>query len=102
MPPGPSELKIAVNHPLRRQILRAYLERSLTSASAAELAEVTDQRPATVAYHLRTLVGCQLLRPVAEGDGDGGGAAHFRWALDVETDWLRLVLDLWTQSDPAG
>jgi DNA-binding transcriptional ArsR family regulator len=103
MPPGSSELKIAVNHPLRRQILRVYVDRSLESASAAELAQLTDQQLAKLAYHLRTLVGCGLLRPVGEGEGNGaGGGAETRWALDVEGDWLRLMLDLWAQSDLTG
>ncbi|HET7121119.1 MAG TPA: hypothetical protein VFI17_07705 [Solirubrobacterales bacterium] len=102
MPPGSSELKTAINHPLRRRILRAYLDRSLSSASAVEMAYLIDEQLATVAYHLKTLGGCQILRPVGVGTGNGNAPGHPRWALDVEEDWLRLMLDLWAQSDPLG
>lgn len=102
MPPGPSELKTAVSHPLRRQILRVYLERSPRPASALELARATDQQLARVTYHLRTLVDCGFLRAVDGWEANGAGAEHHRWVLDVESDWLLLMLDLWAQSDLTG
>lgn len=103
MPPGPSELITAVNHPLRRRILRTYLDRSLTQASAAELAEAMNERPAKVSYHLNTLVRCAMLRPLSgeNGTGHGGAEPLYGWALGEEGKWLRLVIDFWAQSDPS-
>jgi DNA-binding transcriptional ArsR family regulator len=106
MPPGTSDLISAVSHPLRRRILRIYLDESLPQASLGELARVTEEPVARVAYHLKTLAGCGLLRLVHGRDGeDGEGDGEdppYSWALDVEPDWLGIVLDFWAQSDLAG
>jgi hypothetical protein len=91
MPPSSSDLISAVRHPL----LRVYLDDSLERASTSELASAVDQRLGPVAYHLKTLVRCAVLRPVR---GDGGGGIYV-WALDVEPDWLRLILDVWAESE---
>ena len=117
MPPDASKLMTAVGHPLRRQILRVYLDESLQCASAGEMARATDEPIARVAYHLKTLAGCDVLRLVHGHDGsgaersddsDGEGAEDggrevlpHAWALDVEGGWLRLMLDFWAQSDLA-
>jgi DNA-binding transcriptional ArsR family regulator len=95
MPPTASELISAVNHPLRRRILFAYLDRSVECASAKELAEATDQRVGQVAYHLKTLARGGLLRPVRQGDRSQVSGEAYGWALDVEAEWLRLVLAVW-------
>jgi DNA-binding transcriptional ArsR family regulator len=89
MPPSSSELISAVGHPLRRQILLAYLDGPLERASASELAEAMDHRVGQVAYHLKALAKSEILRPVG----------HYGWALDVEAVWLRLVLEVWAEAD---
>ncbi|HEV2727700.1 MAG TPA: helix-turn-helix domain-containing protein [Solirubrobacterales bacterium] len=96
MPPTSSELISAVSHPLRRRILFAYVEGAVECPSARELAEAMDQRVGRVAYHLKTLAKGDILRPVQAG---GGGEAHYGWTLGVEAEWLRLVLDVWAESD---
>lgn len=92
MPPTASELIQAVNHPLRRRILYAYLG-SVECASARELAVATDQRVGQVAYHLKTLAKGDILRPAGDDYG---------WALGVEAEWLRLVLEVWAEADVSG
>lgn len=99
MPPTASELIQAVNHPLRRRILFAYLEESVECASATELAAATDQRVGQVAYHLKTLAKGDILRPVPQGQSPGGG---YGWTLGVEAEWLRLVLAVWAEADVSG
>lgn len=99
MPPSSSELISAVGHPLRRQILAAYLDGSLAGASARELAKALDQRVAQVAYHLKTLAQSEILRPVQGRDGKEPHEAHYGWALDVEEDWLRLIMEIWGEAD---
>lgn len=97
MPPSSSELISAVGHPLRRQILNAYLDGALGVASAQELASALDQRVARVAYHLKALTKAGVLRPVY--DQDWKRAQEARYALDVEAVWLRLLLEVWAEAD---
>ncbi len=68
-------------------------------ASAAELATAMDQRVGSVAYHLKTLAKGEILQPVQSGRGR---EAHYGWILGVEADWLRLVLEVWAESDVSG
>ena len=98
MPPSSSELISAIGHPLRRQILRAYLGGPHEGASASELAEALDQRVGRVAYHLTTLAKSEILRPVQRA---GGGALDGQrgWALDVDAVWLQLMLEVADQAD---
>jgi len=91
MPPDPSKLISAVNHPLRRRILSAYLDGSVERPSAEEVAAVLEQRVGQVDYHLKTLAQGEILRPVPGG-----------WALGVEPDWLRVVLAIWAEAAVAG
>src|SRR3954452_24310718 len=99
MPPSSSELLSAVGHPLRRRILGAYLDRSLEGASARELAKALDQRVGQVAYHLKTLAKSDILRPVHGRDGKEPHEAHYGWALGVEEEWLRLILEVCGEAD---
>ncbi|HEV2790227.1 MAG TPA: helix-turn-helix domain-containing protein [Solirubrobacterales bacterium] len=88
----------AVCHPLRRRILRAYLDESLECASAGELAKAMDQGVGQVSYHLKTLARCDVLRLVRSETAREGEGASYGWALDVEADWLRVLLDFWSES----
>lgn len=101
MPPSSSELISAVGHPLRRQILNAYLDGVVDCASAAQLAEALDQRVGQVAYHLKTLAKSDILRPVQTGQSREA-QADCGWTLGVEEEWLRVVLAVWAQSELSG
>jgi DNA-binding transcriptional ArsR family regulator len=92
MPPTAAKLINAVNHPLRRRILFAFLDGSVECASAAEVAAVLDQRVGQVSYHLKTLAQGEVLRPVQ----------NYGWALGVEPEWLRVVLEVWAEAEVAG
>jgi DNA-binding transcriptional ArsR family regulator len=102
MPPTSAELISAVRHPLRRRILNAYVDGSVECASAKELAQVLDRRVGQVAYHLKTLARGEILRPVPSGDGQAAQGAPYGWTLGVEPEWLRLVLEVWTEADVSG
>ncbi|HEU5252079.1 MAG TPA: helix-turn-helix domain-containing protein [Solirubrobacterales bacterium] len=95
MPPEASQLISAVNHPLRRRILRAFVDGSVGCASADEVAELLDERVGQVAYHLKTLARGEILRPVELGARRG-------WDLGVEPEWLRVVLEIWVEAEVAG
>jgi DNA-binding transcriptional ArsR family regulator len=101
MPPSSSELISAVGHPLRRRILGAFLDGSLECATARDLAKALDQRVGQVAYHLKTLAKTEILRPVQRRERQQAEEAHC-WALDVEAEWLRLVLEVWVEADLAN
>jgi DNA-binding transcriptional ArsR family regulator len=95
MPPEASQLISAVNHPLRRRILRAFVDGSVARASADEVAELLDERVGQVAYHLKTLARGEILLPVDLGPRRG-------WDLGVEPEWLRVVLEIWVEAEVAG
>jgi DNA-binding transcriptional ArsR family regulator len=91
----------AVGHPLRRRILSAYLDDPLECTSARELAKALDQRVGQVAYHLKTLAKSEILRPVQRRERQEAKEDHC-WALDIEAEWLRLVLEVWVEADLAN
>ena len=99
MPPSSSELISALGHPLRRRILLAYLDGSIEVASARDLAETLDQRVGQVAYHLKTLATCDILRPVQGRDRKRAHEAYYGWALGIEVVWLRLLLEACGEAD---
>lgn len=99
MPPTASELISAVSHPLRRQILLAYLEGSVECPTASELAATIDRRASLVAYHLKTLAKGGIVRPAQGGEGRQAEGALYGWALGIDREWLRLMLEVWAESD---
>lgn len=85
---GTDDTLTALNHPLRRRILRALDGRPETSP--AELAETLAMPLGTVAYHVKILARCGTLelvrtRPVR------GAVQHFYRAV-AQPDWARTVL----------
>lgn len=102
MPPTSSELISAVSHPLRRQILLAYVDGSVECASASELAQAMDRRVGQVAYHLKTLARGDILRPVPGAERQEAPGTPYGWTLGVEPEWLRLVLAVWVEADVSG
>jgi len=84
---------------LRRRILSAYLDGGFASATAGQLAEEMNQAVGKVAYHLKTLSRCDLLSPEEEY---AGPAPLYGFSPEVEPEWLRLVLELFAESDVRG
>lgn len=99
MPPSSSELISAVGHPLRRRILLGYLEGPFKQATASEIAETFSQRVGEVAYHLKTLVKSDILQPLQGEEWRRAQPTRYGLAQDVEPEWLRLVLEVWTEVD---
>lgn len=79
----------ALAHPLRLRILRLCLDESLTNR---ELAERLGEQPATVLYHVRTLVRTGFLRREEERRGRRGArevpyrSTKKSWTLSFEPD----------------
>jgi DNA-binding transcriptional ArsR family regulator len=98
-----ADLIDAVSHPTRRRILQLLVDEAGHCSSAEELAVALDQPVARVGYHLKTLARCEVLRLSRVGDGRAAGEPPRRgWTLDVEPDWLRLVLAIWLEARSAG
>ena len=79
----------ALAHPLRLRILRLCLDEALTNR---ELADRLNEQPATVLYHVRTLVLTGFLRREVERRGRRGArevpyrSTRKSWALSFEPD----------------
>ncbi|MBW3612340.1 MAG: helix-turn-helix domain-containing protein [Chloroflexi bacterium] len=79
----------ALAHPLRLRILRLCLDEALTNR---ELAERLGEQPATVLYHVRTLVRTDFLRREEERRGRRGSreipyrSTKKSWSLSFEAD----------------
>jgi DNA-binding transcriptional ArsR family regulator len=99
MAPSSSELISALGHPLRRRILLAYLDEPMARASAGEIAEAFDERVGEVAYHLKTLVKTEILRPLHDDGWKRAQQTRYRLAGDVEVVWLRLALEVWAETE---
>jgi DNA-binding transcriptional ArsR family regulator len=100
MPPSSSALINAVSHPTRRRILQTLVADSDRWVSADEIATMLDQPLSRVSYHLKALARCEVLR-LSPRDDRGGAPQPYGWSLDVEADWMRVVLDVWVESRPA-
>jgi DNA-binding transcriptional ArsR family regulator len=81
----------ALAHPLRLRILRLCLDDALTNR---ELADRLEEQPATVLYHVRTLVRTGFLRREDERRGRRGArevpyrSTRKSWALSFEPDMV--------------
>jgi DNA-binding transcriptional ArsR family regulator len=79
----------ALSHPLRLRIIRLCLDQPLTNR---ELADRLGEQPATVLYHVRTLVKTGFMVPEAERRGRRGAreipyrATRKSWTLSFEPD----------------
>src|ERR1044072_870735 len=83
-----AELVTALNHPLRRQLLKLYLEED-AALSPKELAELTGEKLPTISYHVRVLADRNAIE-LAEEEPVRGSVAHFYrvTALTKSTPWV--------------
>jgi DNA-binding transcriptional ArsR family regulator len=98
MVPSSSDLISAVSNPTRRQILHLLIADSGSCASAGELAAALGQPVAKIAYHLRSMGRGEILRLNQGIAGGKGGKPHYGWSLGIDPEWLRAVLDVWSDS----
>jgi DNA-binding transcriptional ArsR family regulator len=98
MVPSSSELISAVSHPTRRQILHLFVADSYSCASAGELAAALGQPVAKIDYHLRSLARGEIVRLNQDIVRGKGGKPHYGWSLGIDPEWLRAVLDVWSDS----
>lgn len=85
----------ALNHELRRRILRLMSDGRRTSPR--ELADELDEQLSTTAYHVRILAGCRAIRPAGYKQVRGARQNFYRWSL--KSKGAREMLDEYEDSD---
>jgi DNA-binding transcriptional ArsR family regulator len=95
LPEDPNDALLnALHHPLRRSLLRRYVE-AKELLSPKELALLTKQPLSSVSYHVRKLVEAGAVEIVAE-EQVRGAVQHFYEATPLvkETPWVLATLGL--------
>jgi DNA-binding transcriptional ArsR family regulator len=94
------DLLTALGHPMRRRILREMAQ--VEESSPRDLAETLSEPLSNVAYHVRVLTECDVLRLIGTRPVRGS-TQHFYRAI-VEPEWARsaLGLDVTEASNGAG
>lgn len=95
LPDDPNDALLkALRHPLRRLLLRCYVE-AAKMLSPKELALVTRQPLSSVSYHVRQLAAAGAVE-IAEEAPVRGSVQHFyvASALVKETPWVLATLGL--------
>jgi DNA-binding transcriptional ArsR family regulator len=84
----------ALNHPLRRQLLKLYLEKDVP-LGPKELASLTGEKLPTISYHVRVLADKNTIE-LTEEEPVRGSVAHFYepTSLTKKTSWVLESLDL--------
>ncbi len=89
------DLIAAINHPVRRRILRAFDGKE--AISPVELAERLDVALTTVSYHVRILAGYRALKLVRTKPARGA-VEHFYRSM-VEAEWALVALQASKRAD---
>lgn len=101
MNPDPAELFAALNHVLRRRILRIFDADDRKLESPSKFARTLDVPLSKVNYHISVLARAGAVE-LAE-TRIGRGAEHFyRLTLYGWTDWVYVALDACRESDGDG
>jgi DNA-binding transcriptional ArsR family regulator len=89
----------ALNHPLRRHILRILGETEI--ASATEIARQAELRLGNVAYHVKVLADLEVLELVHQRKVRGAFEKFYRSVtVNGDGNWVALVLERTRRSDP--
>jgi DNA-binding transcriptional ArsR family regulator len=99
--PDAAQWVAALNHPLRRSILRILGQQEL--ASATEVAKRTNTRLGNVAYHVKVLNELEVVELVRRRQVRGAFEKFYRSAeIKGKVDWVQVVLERTRESDPSS
>lgn len=99
MTPDAAQWIAALNHPLRRHILRILGETEI--ASATEIARQKELRLGNVAYHVKVLADLEVLELVHRRKVRGAFEKFYRSvAANGDGTWVAVVLESTRKSDP--
>lgn len=102
MPPDTPELIAALNHPLRRRILRAYLGGRFQTASSTRLADEMGMPLGNVAYHVKTLARLGVLELVRREKVRGAEERFYAVSLGDQSGCIRGILEACREADDAA
>jgi DNA-binding transcriptional ArsR family regulator len=90
--PDAAQWLAALNHPLRRSILRILGETEV--ASATDIARVTGLRLGNVAYHVKVLTELEVLELVRRRQARGAFEKFYRSApIGGQAEWVGVALE---------
>jgi DNA-binding transcriptional ArsR family regulator len=93
-----AQLIMALNHPLRRQILRIF--RQEEEASATALCQRFEMPLSNISYHVKVLAELKVLRLAHTRKVRGAKERFYRVTLDnTQGEWVRTVLEDTSDSD---
>ncbi len=99
--PDAAQWVAALNHPLRRSILRILGQQEL--ASATEVAKRTNTRLGNVAYHIKVLNELEVVELVRRRQVRGAFEKFYRSAeIKGKVDWVQVVLERTRESDSSS
>ena len=104
MPPDTPELIAALNHPLRRRILRSFLDGRFQTASSTQLAAIVEMPLGNVAYHVKTLARLGVLELARTEKVRGAEERFYMVRLADQVECVRGIIEACRQSDepPVG
>ena len=88
----------ALNHTLRRRILRAFENRD-EQVGTAQLAQTLRAPISEVSYHIAFLVRSGALEPGGTENARGASKRLYQLTPDGKAEWVRGVLDASRDSD---
>jgi DNA-binding transcriptional ArsR family regulator len=100
MTPDTAALITALNHPLRRKILRVLA--SGEAASATDLSELLEIRLGNIAYHMKVLTELKILWLSGTQQVRGAQERFYRSVLNSKPEWARTALDQTRTQDERG
>ncbi len=98
--PDTAALITALNHPLRRRILRVLA--SGESASATDLSELLNVRLGNIAYHMKVLNELKVLWLSGTQQVRGAQERFYRSVLDGKPAWAKAALEQTRGGDEPG
>jgi predicted transcriptional regulator len=99
MNPDPARLIMALNHPLRRQILRRFKRDGV--ASSTQLSKSLRVSTSNVVYHVNILADLHILSLVSIGRVRGAKEHFYRSNFDDQEEWAKTALEASREKDEA-
>lgn len=98
--PDPNELVSALNHPLRRRILRALDHQEV--ASPVELSRILQEPIGNISYHMKCMRDLDVVELVGTKPVRGSTEHFYRSTLlnlNSDANWVRAVLNAAREHD---
>jgi DNA-binding transcriptional ArsR family regulator len=100
MNPDTAAVITALNHPLRRQILRVLA--TGRAASATDLSELLGVRLGNIAYHMKVLSELKVLWLASTRQVRGAQERFYRSVLNGKPKWAHTALEETRTKDEGG